>query len=52
MMTYRLGGADEVQLTLNRLVPVDVLEYCPHNGYAPLTGALTAEDVLVTPTMK
>ena len=50
MMTYRPGGVDEEQLTL--ILPlIAALGYCPHNGYAPLTGALTAEDVLVTPTM-
>ena len=50
-MTYRPGGVDDVQLT-RILDVVAVVGYCPHNGYAPLTGALTAEDVLVTPTMK
>ena len=51
MMTYRAGGVVEEQSTLN-LLAVAVLGYCPHTGYAPLTGALIAEDVLVTPTMK
>jgi len=52
MMTYRAGGVVEAQSTLNLVAFAELLGYCPHNGYAPLTGALTAEDVLVTPTMK
>ena len=50
MMTYRPGGVVEAQST--RMVAIAVLGYCPHSEYAPLTGALTADDVLVTPTMK
>ena len=52
MMTYWLGGVSTLHHCVTGEPAASALGYWPHSGYPPLTGRITDQEVLLTPTMK